>query len=941
MYAGILISVYYLLNFTSADPVISTYEIKIHNINNVEMCISNFGKIAQTQSQAAGCWWPKGSSHNYIFGAGIWFGTIIEGDTLVSVGYCPHGAVTEYVPGLCGQDQNDPAVKIYMYPNDWPPPHDIFPMTPQDTFSHQDSWCCYNDCDPSAHVPGDTRPIGLEVYQTGYAWDYPLLTDAIFMKFEIKNVTDDTLMRCYYGLVADADIGNEAVTGNDICGCIVGRWYVINGESLWVDDLGYQWQEEIEPGSPPWWPGVIGVDYLQSPWDLVANEDKDSDGIPDQYERDSVYFVTYLPPEQWDSDGDLTPDWRDPSQIPQWGMTSYKRFTLNLEPNKDNERYATMAGYNFKTGQYEPYDSIPPQPDDQRFFMGSGPFALPPDSVVTVMVAIMFADWMNVYARPDTALVLIDHPIQYIYDMNWLLPYPPAPPRLTCVPGDAKVTLCWTSFPETMADRFYRLASDSSSPFYDSLYREYDFEGYRVFRKRADISDTWNLLAQCDLYNNIQFAYEKNTGDIIYAENTGLFHSYTDSTARNGFPYHYAVTSFDFNQWDSWAGNRDIILESSKIEELASPRRDPANYVPGSFTIQSVWGNPELASHNVDAAIVYPLMTTTNTLTVEFSPIQYVGENTPCYAVRVRDADFLVDSLRAEMAINETFHHEFSMIHGLAVSVLLQREEIPSNRSIFDRISVSGTYPESLLVPSPMAANWAYRGNDFEVRWKAKSVGGPVNTVDVIDMMTDQPIPFKPGTTDSLADGWCFRSVTQVTDTIVYGTAGIGTRHLYICGGQFSIARGWLDTEPRPSASDVWHVSANTQYMPAPANAHIQLTPSPAQIPTDTTITLNVKVVPNPYIMYNDWDRGGFPHRIRFINLPHQCTIRIFTLGGEFVRAIVHCHLVPDEGSITDCGGDEWWDMLNLYGQRVCAGVYLFHVQSEIGEQVGKFVVMR
>ena len=111
--------------------------------------------------------------------------------------------------------------------------------------------------------------------------------------------------------------------------------------------------------TPAWWPGAIGFDYLQSPWDLVPGQNKDNDSIPDEYERDSVWITTNLGPANWDVDFDGTPDWRDPSEIPQLGMTAFKRFTLNLEPNLDNERYVTLAGYNFKTMVYEPYDTAP------------------------------------------------------------------------------------------------------------------------------------------------------------------------------------------------------------------------------------------------------------------------------------------------------------------------------------------------------------------------------------------------------------------------------------------------------------------------------------------------------------------------------------------------------------------------------------------------------
>lgn len=391
-------------------------DMKWHNINEVELQITNFGSIAD-------CIWPKNSNHHYIFGAGIWFGTIdsLTNDTLVTIGYGPHGGETEFAPGLHTQDPMSPSAIIYMYPDPWPAPPDTFPMAPQDIVSQQDSWCCYNDCDSNYHVPGDTRPIGIEVYQTVYAWDKPDVVDMIFVILETKNVSENYLEDCYIGFCADIDIGNEAAPNqNDMNGAIIGKWYVIDGESLWVDDLAFQWQEDPEPGWTEF-SGVIGLDLLQTPFDLEAGQDKDGDGIPDQYEQDSSYYANNLPPEMWDVDLDNVPDWRDPSQWPQLGMTAFKRFTLAVEPSTDPDRYMTLAGYNYLTGEYEPYDTMPTQPDDQRFLLSSGPFNLAPDSSATIIFAIMFANWMGIYETPDTALVEVDQVAEDYYNMYWYL----------------------------------------------------------------------------------------------------------------------------------------------------------------------------------------------------------------------------------------------------------------------------------------------------------------------------------------------------------------------------------------------------------------------------------------------------------------------------------------------------------------------------------------
>ncbi len=62
-------------------------------------------------------------------------------------------------------------------------------------------------------------------------------------------------------------------------------------------------------------------------------------------------------------------------------------------------------------------------------------------------------------------------------------------------------------------------------------------------------------------------------------------------------------------------------------------------------------------------------------------------------------------------------------------------------------------------------------------------------------------------------------------------------------------------------------------------------------------------------------------------------TIRIFTLSGDFVAQIVH------DG--TSGNGEAAWDLISRNGQEVESGVYLFSIDSSLGHQVGKFVIVR
>jgi len=918
-----------------------------HDINNLTLVISNFGTFGQSESgNSGGLWWQfsgYGLTNTYIYGAGVWFGTIDStADTLVTIGYGPSGGQFEFSPGLGGWSVTDPDAIIYLYPNPWPPNQARLPMAPLEPISRQDSWCVYNDCDSLYHMAEDTRPIGIEIYQTGYAWDFPVLEDAVFLVFQVKNVSGNDLYDCYFSIGMDSDIGNEAgYFANDLCDYILDQTYVIAGDTIHVDDLVYQWQQVPEGGWPEF-PGVIGFDLVQTPFDLEWGQDKDGDEIPDQRERDSVYYRHSVPQNQWDVDHDGVPDWRDASENPQLGLTSFKLFTLDLEPSRDNQRYMTMAGHNFVTGQYEPFDSALTNPGDRRFLMSSGPFDLGPDSTATLVLGIMLAEWFGVYQTPDTAIAIIDYYCQLTADMNWLLPGPPPAPSLTCVPGDARITLIWQSAPETTPDPFFDIVGDSGSTYFDPFYRQYDFEGYGVW-KSLD-GETYELLTRYDLHNDIMF---EDTATDIYATNSGLRHYFIDEDVRNGFTYHYALTSYDCNYHagqDS-LGNQYVVpfwLESEKVSVSAIARRDPANYQPGCYHVEAVYGNPVLADSGVDLVITHPLQMTEDPYYLVFGPIEYANSEA-CYTASLLDhLGDLIDSVRVVFLRGERIFRDFGTRNGLNISVLLWREDIPTGVSIFEDVMVeSGTYPESLLVPSSGGTNWAYRGNDFRVYWRALNAGGPVNTVTVVDVYSGDTIPFKPGTTDTLADGWCFESVSQTTDTLVYSNwVAIATRYMYICGGKFRLkpAGGLVPGDPVPSENDVWLVRACADYLPAPANTRLKITPTPAQLTTGE-VSLNVKVCPNPYVVTNEWQRHMFKRRLRFINLPSQCTIRVFNINGELVKLIEHHH--TSEGGLEgDLGGDEWWDGLNLFRQLVASGVYVFHVQSEVGEQVGKFVVV-
>ena len=100
-----------------------------------------------------------------------------------------------------------------------------------------------------------------------------------------------------------------------------------------------------------------------------------------------------------------------------------------------------------------------------------------------------------------------------------------------------------------------------------------------------------------------------------------------------------------------------------------------------------------------------------------------------------------------------------------------------------------------------------------------------------------------------------------------------------------------------------------------------------------------VSVVPNPYVAAAVWEQkpylqsGRGERKIYFINLPSECTIRIYTISGELVRKLEHSESVFN--------GAEAWDLLNLDNLEVAFGVYIYHVETANAETIGKFAVIK
>jgi hypothetical protein len=77
-----------------------------------------------------------------------------------------------------------------------------------------------------------------------------------------------------------------------------------------------------------------------------------------------------------------------------------------------------------------------------------------------------------------------------------------------------------------------------------------------------------------------------------------------------------------------------------------------------------------------------------------------------------------------------------------------------------------------------------------------------------------------------------------------------------------------------------------------------------------------INVVPNPYYARSAYETDQLDTRIKFINLPKACTIKIFTLNGVLVRTL--------KKDNTETYVE--WDIKNEADIPVAGGVYLIHI---------------
>lgn len=257
----------------------------------------------------------------------------------------------------------------------------------------------------------------------------------------------------------------------------------------------------------------VGVDGKPGTGDLGEGDGKPTPGYGD------------LPGE---SNVDLT----DVDESDQIGLTSFKfyRYGALTYSNDDQMWDYSRPGY---------FDNKTTEVADYDYVFSSGYFPLRPGQKEFFSVAMIYGeDEYDILNNKDV--------VQKIYNSNYNFAIAPIKPKVKVVAGNKQVTLYWDDKAESSYDRFLR---------------EYDFEGYKIyksthytFQDAGTITDGNGYdrfkkpIAIFDKIDGVYGFFPDDMGKGVQfnlGNETGLVHSFVDRNVMNGIKYYYAVTAYD------------------------------------------------------------------------------------------------------------------------------------------------------------------------------------------------------------------------------------------------------------------------------------------------------------------------------------------------------------------------------------------------------------
>jgi hypothetical protein len=710
-----------------------------------------------------------------------------------------------------------------------------------------------------------------------------------------------------------------------------------------------------------WWTGDEDLD-----WNAEFN-DTGADGIfgtQDTGERDGIPTA-----------GEPNFDRTDLHESDQIGLTGFKFNRIKAGQGNPSTQIDDIVFYDnpARPGPKQLYERFTSPDSATRFdaplannynigfLFASGPFRLPAGKTERFSLALAYGGDLDELRRTVQT-------VQLIYNANYQFAEPPPMPTATAEVGDGFVRLSWDDIAERGRD---------------AVTGENDFEGYRIYRSTdpdfrdpriimtgtgSNLFGNGRPIAQFDLVDGRRGYSERVEEGVAYylGADTGIKHTWADSTVTNGQMYYYAVTSYDYGpkaapgvaSVDSMAFypsenpisvsktlRGGVILPPNVVAVRPEPKvlgYTPAGTEPavrvagqgvGTVDVQVVNSNlvpdghlfaitfqpagPEslrAASYTLrDSSAQATLFTTGRDLRGE--GIGPVGSGLLPIVNTLPHVE--VDAMRSGFSPESRTDARFDVSYQEALPINLRRPGFPDDLTIFFSDTVQDTSLAAIGLPATpvkfkVIAHGAEGDRQLDLRFydiDPDGRNGPLRPNGLLDRQG------------------------EYIEVMTYAAAQPRTPR---ATWRFGLADSSLTP---PGEGDEFRLvlrrpfGADDVYVLRSRGQRTDLESGRAED------AFHPYVVPNPYVAAAAFEPERFAvsgrgdRRIEFRGLPQDCVIRIYSVRGDLVQTLEHNG--SNDGFVA-------WNLRTKDNLDVAPGLYIYHVDGgTLGTRIGKFAIIK
>lgn len=596
-------------------------------------------------------------------------------------------------------------------------------------------------------------------------------------------------------------------------------------------------------------------------------------------------------------------------------------------------------------------------------FVSSGFFPILPGERQRMAIAVAIAGGgISVNADMTSAREKLRQS-ELAYGADYQFAQAPLQVTVKAVPGDGKVTLYWDDLAEFSFDRYINKIGGNPK----------DFEGYRIYRATDAafldakvITDAYGVktlmkpIAQFDLSDGVKGLHPVDINGVKFdlGNDLGIEHQYTDYDVINGQTYYYAVTAYDFGYI---AGNipptetpvridvdnTGAVKKSSNVV-IVRPTNTASGYVPPE--VESFVHSSGGASGKAWIDIIDPeALREGDTYEITFRDTTIrLADGTDIVTTKSYSLDNMTSGARLiDKDTNIANNRQRLTTQGFRIGFENEpKVEIDQQKTGWNKAEVYSFDFDKVIF---LNISGVQKPNDYLLIFDQPGYGASHDTSLGFIPLPSKQVNFKVfNKTENRFIKFAFSEIdgtdgkfsinpsnSNLADAI-YFLEDDGTGKLIFT---WQIVLNKTRGNRNPDSGDSLRITLKKPFLSSD-----KYTFSMKRSRISNTLAKenlkNIRVVPNPYVAAEIWEprntytSGRGPREIHFINLPAECTVRIYNVSGVLINTIEH--------SASNENGTAVWDVLSSEKYEIAYGVYIYHITAPgIGETKGTFAIIK